>query len=399
MSRRSGQVGRVEQKRGAWRGRYLEDVPGRDRRVYRSRYIAPASGPGAINKSQAERRLMEIIAEAGINKDVTLLKYEAASLTTTFKEQGERWITSIQVRKRKPVKPHTVQTWKAALKRLCEQIGDIPLSAIRNRAVRDHVVRPMSEDGFAPKTISNDVGLIKMVVASAINDDGEELYPVKWDHNFMDLPDIGEQKTPTFSEAEVDQIIVSANDEHAVLYALLAGAGLRIGEALALKVEDVTGSTLRINKSLWNGILQSPKTINGKREVDIHSSLAVVLHSRIGNRTSGFVFSNRHTSNLLRKSLHPILAKIGHEPCGFHAFRRFRITRLRKEIPEKESMIRFWIGHANKSVTDGYDFVRQDREYRRLTAEQAGLGFTPPEVRKPSQSTEVEVDHVEAVRV
>ena len=382
MSRRSGQVGRVELKANAWRGRYREDVPGRDRRVYKSVHIAPTRGPGAINKSEAQRRLMEIIAESGVNKDVTLRKYEAASLTTTFREQAERWIAAIQVRKRKPVKPHTVMTWKAALKRLYEQIGDMPLSAVDNLAVRDNVVQPMSEDGFAPKTISNDVGLVKMVVASAVNGNGEEVYAVKWNHDFMDLPDIGEQNKPTFSGAEVDLIIANANSEHAVLYALLAGSGLRIGEALALRVVDVSGYTISISQSLWNGKLQSPKTKNGVRQVDLHSSLAVVLNALIGTRTSGFVFSTRHASNLLRKSLHPILAKMGREACGFHAFRRYRNTHLRKaRVPD--GLIQYWMGHAGSSMTDNYDRVREDLEFRRFTAEQAGLGFTPPEARKP----------------
>ena len=38
-------------------------------------------------------------------------------------------------------------------------------------------------------------------------------------------------------------------------------------------------------------------------------------------------------------------------------------------------MLRFWIGHADKSITDGYSKVKEDVEFRRFTAEQAGLGF------------------------
>jgi hypothetical protein len=42
-----------------------------------------------------------------------------------------------------------------------------------------------------------------MVVASAVNDKGEEIYPVKWTHDFMDLPEIKDQRTPVFSAEEV----------------------------------------------------------------------------------------------------------------------------------------------------------------------------------------------------
>jgi integrase len=81
----------------------------------------------------------------------------------------------------------------------------------------------------------------------------------------------------------------------------------------------------------------------------------------------------------LRRSLHKILEGIGREKCGFHAFRRYRVTWLRKQrVPE--DLLRFWIGHADKSITDGYSKVKEDVEFRRLTAEQAGLGFRVPTV-------------------
>jgi hypothetical protein len=43
--------------------------------------------------------------------------------------------------------------------------------------------------------------------------------------------------------------------------------------------------------------------------------------------------------------------------------------------------LRFWIGHADKSVTDGYSKAKEDVEFRRFTAEQAGLGFDLPTIR------------------
>jgi hypothetical protein len=70
---------------------------------------------------------------------------------------------------------------------------------------------------------------------------------------------------------------------------------------------------------------------------------------------------------------------MGREKCGFHAFRRYRVTHLRKQrVPE--DLLRFWVGHADQSVTDGYSKVKEDVEFRRFTAEQAGLGFHMPTV-------------------
>jgi hypothetical protein len=54
--------------------------------------------------------------------------------------------------------------------------------------------------------------------------------------------------------------------------------------------------------------------------------------------------------------------------------RRFRTTWLRKQRTP-EDLIRFWLGHAKQSVTDGYSKLRDDVEFRKQVAENVGIGF------------------------
>jgi integrase len=84
-------------------------------------------------------------------------------------------------------------------------------------------------------------------------------------------------------------------------------------------------------------------------------------------------------SNVLRRSLHVILKGMGKEKCGFHAFRRFRITHLRKQRV-MEVLLRIWVGHSTEGITDKYtvESLKRDVAYRKVTAEQAGLGFALP---------------------
>jgi len=76
-----------------------------------------------------------------------------------------------------------------------------------------------------------------------------------------------------------------------------------------------------------------------------------MLKAHIGGRQAGFLFQSlsgkpRSDTNIWNRSLHPILEAMGKEACGFHSFRRFRVTYLRKNrVPE--DLIRFWIGHAD----------------------------------------------------
>jgi hypothetical protein len=75
---------------------------------------------------------------------------------------------------------------------------------------------------------------------------------------------------------------------------------------------------------------------------------------------------------------------MGLEKSGFHGFRRYRITHLRKQRV-MEVLLRIWVGHSTHGITDRYtvESLKRDVAFRKLTAEQAGLGFyIPTEVRR-----------------
>jgi integrase len=135
-------------------------------------------------------------------------------------------------------------------------------------------------------------------------------------------------------------------------------------------------------RSVWNGQMQTPKTANAFREVDLHPSLAALLKAYVGRRTTGLLFSTAagkpiSQTNILKRSLHPVLKAIERDKAGFHSFRRFRTTWLRKNRAP-EDLIRFWLGHADKSVTDGYSKLKDDLAFRQLCASNVGLGFALP---------------------
>jgi len=80
-------------------------------------------------------------------------------------------------------------------------IGDLPLFEINN-AVFKTVIAKMSEGGLSPKTITDNYApIVKMVVASAVDEQGEEIYPRKRNAEFIDLPVVEKEKqnTPSFS--------------------------------------------------------------------------------------------------------------------------------------------------------------------------------------------------------
>jgi integrase len=280
-------------------------------------------------------------------------------------------------------------------------VEDRPLSGINNATVKKLIAK-MHNDGLSPKSILNYTGLVKAVVGSAKSDEGEQLFPRKWDSEFMDLPIVKEQRQPTFTPDTVSAIVKKSDGQERMLYALLAGSGLRIGEALGLELQHISEDfrTIYVRQSVWDGKKQDPKTVAAIRDVDLCSALADLLRDFVGERGTGLLFANAKgrplaQSNMLRRSLHPLLKELKTERAGFHSFRRFRTTQLRKNRTP-EDLLRFWIGHADKTITDTYSKVQEDTPFRLEVAEKVGLGFVLENpivrnVRRNEQCVEVAV--------
>jgi hypothetical protein len=168
-----------------------------------------------MTKPERAHRAREIIQQSGADTAEHLQQVQAVNLGTTFRQQSEFWLRHVQERKRKPIKPHTATSWKSYLRWINPRLGDVPLSSVNNLAMRG-IVSEMVEQGYSPKTILNYTAVIKAVVASAIGDDGEEIYPRKWNHEFIDMPEVTSQRTPSFTSAEIEQIVAMANGQYSV---------------------------------------------------------------------------------------------------------------------------------------------------------------------------------------
>jgi integrase len=385
MSRRSGQSGYIEVRGKYYVVRFWKDVLGQEERMHASEKICPIFGPGRLTKPERERKAKEIIAASGADTPEHLAKVEGVSLGVTFREQAVWWIEHMQQRKRKPIAPATVEWWQGALNTwILPNLGDVPLSAVGNLALKGPVEK-MVKASLSSKTVNTYSQVVKSVVASAVNEEGEQIFPRKWNHEFVDMPlvDKSKQNTPHFTSEVITGILASSKGYKQTFCALLGGTGLRAGEALGIEVGKHISDdfrTLYIRQKVRRGKLEDfLKTEGGRRDVDLCPVLAEMLKKYVGERTSGLLFQNKNgnslsQTNLLRRGLHAALKKLGQPKAGFHAFRRFRTTWLRKNRTP-EDLIRFWLGHADETVTDGYSKLREDMQYRREVAEKIGLGF------------------------
>jgi hypothetical protein len=224
----------------------------------------------------AERAAAEKLEQLGINSTRTFIE---STSTLTFKQQGEIWLKSLASRKRNPLEQTTI-----VMKEFIEHIS-----------------------GLSPATIRDYSNMVKAVVASAINEDGECLFPRTW------------------NEEGMESILREATGQYRVLYALLVGARLplvfhrrrveefiagcgplRAGEALGLEIgkhisEDCR--TLYIQQKAKRGKIQAYlKTKNGEREVDVCMSLAAMMKDHVGARTSGLCSARQREGNFFRRT-------------------------------------------------------------------------------------------------
>lgn len=401
MRRRSGQSGQIVRKGKTWHVRFYVDVPGQRRRLRKSVSVGPAVGKEKLTKSEAARKAAEIIRAAGINTVEHLERAIRAERVRTFgqrvgwcRKNHKAWTDG---------KPGPVATMEGHLaKHILPRFGEWPVEAISETAVQELVAdlkRTIFErrkpDGtliktyrLSRKTVLNIVGVVKLVL-------GRKVW-MAWE---LDLGKPNRPRQRYFTQEQLRQIIESAPGQYRVLFALLAGSGMRIGEAAGLHLDDLDldHGVIYVRRSVWNGQELEPKTENAVREIDIDPALVSLLREHIGQSRRMRLFEARNGSplspgNIRNRVLHPLLIKLGIPKAGLHAFRHSRVTMLRKNGTPAD-LQRQWIGHSSLKTTDRYSHTDQELEYRRKAACRVGLdlivGPKPPTWTQLSLEEEV----------
>lgn len=309
----------------------------------------------------------------------------AMETNMTFKSQAETFLQTIQTRRRNPVRFGTIRAYRSHLqKSILPCLGDLPLSKVENGVLKTLVAR-LSERKLSPASINAITSVVKQVVASAVDLNGNELYPRTWNNDFVDMPVVRtqDQDAPTIAVNRLERALGRANGQDKALYALLAGTGLRIGEALTLMVGEDDGVNsfwirdsriANIRTTVVDGKIQpATKTQAGQRQVDLSQELNDFLTAHITVK-SGLMFPDADGGLMVFSTAYRHLQRAGVTE-GFHSFRRFRITHLESQnVPKGLQM--FWTGHAANDVHESYIKMGENLTVRKDWAQRAGLGFS-----------------------
>ncbi len=338
MSRRTGQNGTIEVRNGAYRGRWLEDVPGVHERVKRSVVLGLTR---EMTKSEARRKLRGVISATGMDSP----SYRIPS-GDSFAARVERWEQNYLVR----MKPSNQSNMRYHLNAyLLPKWGTTPVDLI----TADKVNEWLGSDELrhlATATVRGIVTTLQLVLG------------VRFGTGKIHYRSTVEEEADArcFSSEEVAAIVAAATGQYKALFALAAETGMRAGELYGLQVEDIdfARNVVHVRRSTWKGKLQSPKTRNARRAVDVQPYVTEMLREHLAGRQSGLVFlSTRNTllqnATVLDSHLQPLLKQLGFAQGGMHAFRHFRVSFLvQNETPVE--VIKRWLGHGSEQMIRHY---------------------------------------------
>jgi integrase len=146
---------------------------------------------------------------------------------------------------------------------------------------------------------------------------------------------------------------------HGLLFELLAATGLRISEALALRLGDLVLDGDRpvvcVRRAHVRGAFKPPKSKYGRRQVPIDQELVRTLRRRCGSDPRALVFPGPdggplHPSNLLMRTFKPAAEEAGVPWAGFHTLRHTCASRLFAE-GRNAVQVQRWLGHSDPGLT------------------------------------------------
>ena len=174
-----------------------------------------------------------------------------------------------------------------------------------------------------------------------------------------------------------------SGDRLEALYVLALNTGMRQGELLALKWDDVDleRGLLRVRRTLTHAdkafVLGEPKTKNSRRTIMLTTSAVAALRvhlsrqleeiERMGSlyQPGGLIFATEagtiiNPSNLRNRSLKPLLKRAGLRAIRFHDLRHTCATLLLKQGVNPK-FVQELLGHADISLTlNTYSHVLPD---------------------------------------
>jgi integrase len=219
-----------------------------------------------------------------------------APSATTLREAANAWLAgakdgSVRTRSGDVYKPSALRGYEAALRdRILPALGAVKLSEIQRRDVQDLADRMLAQ-GLDPSTIRNALMPLRVIFRRAVARGEVAVNPT----SAVELPAVRGRRDRVASPSEAVELLEALPERDRALWATALYAGLRRGELLAFRWEDVdlAAGVLRVERS-WDvkvGAIET-KTRAGRRSVPTAAALRdyLIEHKLRSGRSEGLVF-------------------------------------------------------------------------------------------------------------
>lgn len=307
------------------------------------------------NKRTAEAFLnnLQTQLQAGVYRDLK---------ASTFADFVDRWLDDYaEVNTR----PSTCANYRSIFRSsLVPYFGEYRLAEIQAEDVQRFVAHKLKAVG--PNTVRKHLLLLKTMFNHAVlwgyMRDNPALYvrPPRLPHREMDF------MTPD----EVRLFLEAVHPWYAPLFLTAIMTGMRLGELQALQWGDISwnNGTIRVQRSVWRGEFQDPKSKRSIRTVGMPRRLAEVLseykahaaaneHSLVFTTPAGKMLDQ---SDLRRRVFEPTLERAGLRKMRIHDLRH-TFASLLIDQGENLKYVQMQLGHASIQTTvDRYGHLMPD---------------------------------------
>jgi integrase len=325
MARKRYQKGCVILQGNVWYGRYRDDVVQQDGTVKRILRNTPLGSKKEFpTKRLAERRLELLLHR------INAPEYRPGRVAT-LNEFAERWKVEILSKG----KDSSQGADKSHLTRhILSYLGKLRLDAIGVENQQTFVTHLADEVSY--KSVLNILSTLSSILDTAKNW-GYVCESV--DQTKLVLPGRGIRKEAAcFTADHLRDILQIAENPWRLMWASAALLGLRAGEILGLKAEniDLQTRTLSVRQSAWRGKIQTTKNEASENTLPIPAVLEGLFREYLKTwkpNPLGLLFCNRNgraytSQKVVEYHLWPLLDALKIKRAGFHAFRHAHTTLL-----------------------------------------------------------------------
>lgn len=259
---------KVREVRGIWR--VMVDWKGR--RVSRN------VGRGKDGKRSAEQSAQQIAAKLALGDASVLSPPPPPAAVLTFRTYVERWLTTtVPLR----CKASTVDRYRSVLARQWTPVfGDLPLTAITRDRIKAELAR-LAATHQADSIRGNLLVALQACLSAAVEDGWLPANPAARLGRYIRSDKLPQERLDPFTREELAHLLATAETdmpEWFPFYLTLARTGLRIGEAIALRPEDLDfrARCLWVRRAAYKGRVSTPKNGKGRR-VDMSLQLTKTL--------------------------------------------------------------------------------------------------------------------------